>query len=377
MIIGFDAKRLYNNFTGLGNYSRTLVQNLYKFYPENNYILYTPSIKKSEEVLSFSQHNEIKTIVSDAFFNSLWRSFFVKKDLQKNHIELYHGLSHEIPVNIHKTGIKSIVTIHDLIFKVYPKTYNFTDRYIYNSKFRYSCKHADHIIAVSESTKWDIVNYFNIEPNKIDVIYQACNKLFGKVKTTEEVKQTLKAYKLPDEYILYVGSVIERKNLITLIEALDLLPNDLTVPLVVVGKGKKYKKRVQDRILKLKLKNKIYWIDNLDNNDHLQSIYQQALLFIYPSLYEGFGIPVVEAMLNKTPVITSNTSSLPEAGGPSAWYIDPLNAEQMAYGIEKILKDENERKRMINDGFNYVCKTFDEKEITEKLVNLYRKIIKK
>ena len=377
MNIGFDAKRLYNNFTGLGNYSRTLLVNLQKFYPENKYTLYTPRITHSPETDFFYNHEKIKTFVPHTGSSSYWRSISILKQLQKDEIELYHGLSHEIPINIYKSGIKSIVTIHDLIFKVYPGTYSFTDRYIYNSKFRYSCKNSDHIIAVSESTKWDIVNYFNIDPLKIEVIYQSCSNMFGTRKTDEEIKKTLKQYKIPKKYILYVGSVIERKNLITLVDSLASLNKDLKIPLVVIGKGKKYKNRVQERARKLKVDKHIIWIDYMDNNDDLQVMYQQASLFIYPSLYEGFGIPVIEAMINKTPVITSNTSSLPEAGGPAAWYIDPLSSEQITYGIEKILSDSEERITMTETGYQYVCKTFNDKVITDKLQQLYHRIIEK
>jgi len=376
MNIGFDAKRLYNNFTGLGNYSRTLVYNLHQFYPENNIILYTPKITKCPETEIFENHGKIKTFVPKNVPKSYWRSISLLKQLKKDNIELYHGLSHELPLNIHKSGIISIVTIHDLIFKVYPNTYSPIDRSIYNSKFRYSCNYADKIIAVSESTKWDIVNLFNIDPRKIEVIYQACNDLFGKQKSENEIEQTLKKYKIPKEYLLYVGSIVERKNLETLVNSLDILPENIKIPLVVVGKGSKYKKRVLERVKKLKLMKKVIWIDNLDNNDHLQAIYQQASIFIYPSLYEGFGIPIVESMLNKTPVITSNTSSLPEAGGPSAWYIDPLNTEQLAYGIETILTDDAQKKKMTENGYKYVRKTFDKQKITEKLINLYYKTSK-
>ncbi len=377
MNIGYDAKRLYNNFTGLGNYSRTLVTNLKKYHPELAITLYTPKVKKNVITDGFLSNKELTTYIPSSGVKSYWRTFSIKNQLKKDRIQLYHGLSHEIPHNIHKTGIKSIVTIHDLIYLVYPKTFSYVDRSIFNYKFRYSCNNADHIVAVSESTKWDIVNYFNIDPIKIEVIYQACNRLFGKLKTKEEINTILKNYNLPSEYVLYVGSVIERKNLVTIIESYDILPESKRIPLVIVGKGKKYKKRVQDRINDLHLEKYVHWIDNMDSNDELQCLYQQASLFIYPSLYEGFGIPVIEAMINKTPVITSNTSSLPEAGGPSAWYIDPLSAEQMAYGIEKILTDTSQQEKMKEGGYNYVINTFDEKNISERLFKLYKKTLEK
>ena len=376
MNIGFDAKRLFNNFTGLGNYSRTLISNLVKYFPDNNYTLYTTGIRKNKETDIFLNNNKLNVFVTKKRNKGYWRSFSILKQLKKDNIELYHGLSHEIPFGILRKGIKSVVTVHDLIFKIYPKTYSFIDRQIYNYKFRYSCKFADKIIAISESTKWDIINLFNIEPHKIEVIYQSCNTVFKKCKSEDEINTILKEYEIPDKFLLYVGSVIERKNLITIIESYIFLPKELQIPMVIIGKGKHYKNRLKKRAEKLKIAEKIIWIENMDNNDHLQAFYQKASIFIYPSVYEGFGIPIIEAILCKTPVITSNTSSLPEAGGPASWYIDPLNAKQMASGIKKILTDKNFRKQMIDESYEYVLNTFNEEKITGKLHTLYEKTLK-
>jgi glycosyltransferase involved in cell wall biosynthesis len=376
MNIGFDAKRLYNNFTGLGNYSRTLVKNLSTFYPENSYTLYSPRVKTNPETDFFISHPTIKTFVPETRFGSFWRSFSIVDQLKRDNLNLYHGLSHELPYGLRKTGIKSVVSIHDLIFKIYPETYPVFDRCIYNKKFRHSCLHSDAIIAISESTKRDIVKYFSIDPYKIKVVYQSCNNLFKEPKTQEEVDRILKQYNLPGEYLLYVGSVIERKNLLSLVESYKFLSPDFKIPLVIIGKGKSYKEKVKKRIDELKLNDKVIWIDFLTDNNHLQAIYQQAQVFIYPSLYEGFGIPIIEAVLCKTPVITSNTSSLPEAAGPSAYYVDPLNAEQIAHGIEKILSDTTFKNKLISEGYRYVCETFDEKALTDKLMAVYKDVLK-
>lgn len=375
MKIGFDAKRLFNNFTGLGNYSRTLLDNLAAYHPENSYFLFTPKIKSTPETERFLVNDKFKTILPNTFFKLGWRSFGIKKQLLQNKIELYHGLSHELPVNIDKTTIKSIVTIHDLIFKVYPKTYSFPDRKMYDLKFKYSCRHSNKIIAISENTKKDIVNFYQIDPEKIEVIYQSVNPIFYQSDFQEDSKSVLEQFNIPKQYLLYVGTVEPRKNLKSVVEAYGFLSSDFKIPLVVVGRGKKYKLEVEALSRKMGIENKIIWINYLGNNTNLKTIYQNALAFIYPSFYEGFGIPIVEALLSKTAVISAKTSSLTEAGGPDSFYVNPKNAEEIAMGIEKILGDSILRNRMIENGFAYANKMFGSESVTEQMNNLYKKVL--
>ncbi len=375
MNIGFDAKRLFNNFTGLGNYSRTLLDNLAVYHPENNYFLFTPKIKSSAETERFLVNDLYKTILPTSFFKLGWRSFTIKKQLKENKIDLYHGLSHELPVNIDKTSIKSIVTIHDLIFKVYPETYSFPDRKMYDLKFKYSCDHSNKIIAISENTKNDIVNHYQIDPQKIDVIYQSVNPIFYSNDYSENSKSVLDQFKIPNHYLLYVGTVEQRKNLKAVVEAYGLLPHEFKIPLVVVGRGKKYKSEVETLSRKLGIENKIIWINYLGNNTNLRTIYHNALAFIYPSFYEGFGIPIVEALLSKTPVISARTSSLTEAGGPDSYYVNPKNPEEIATGIEKILGDSVLRNKMIENGYFYANNMFGSEKVTEKINSLYKSVL--
>jgi glycosyltransferase involved in cell wall biosynthesis len=186
MELGFDAKRLFCNFTGLGNYSRTLLKNLAKYYPEHDFHLYTPGIRHNSDTNPFLEEQTYNVHLPDGRFKKLWRSWSVVNDMQKDRIELFHGLSHEIPLRIRKTGIRSVVSIHDLIFKIYPETYPVLDRKIYDLKFGYACRNADRIIAISESTKRDIIKFYKIDEGRIDVSYQACNPLFYHDKDLEE-----------------------------------------------------------------------------------------------------------------------------------------------------------------------------------------------
>lgn len=369
--IGFDAKRLFNNFTGLGNYSRTLVRNLSEYYPDNEYFLFSPKIKRNEETHFFSDSAMFNMETPRKIKGVYWRSWGIKKDLVQQKIELYHGLSHEIPFGINKTGIPSVVTIHDLIFKHYPDQYSWIDRQVYDLKFRYACEHAQHIIAISESTKKDIIHFYDIPAEKISVIYQSCHERFM-IKRPPKVLATIREkYKLPGHFLLYVGSLIERKNLLGIVESLALLPKDLQLPLVIIGKGVAYKKKVISLAKQKGVFDKLIFLDP-DFSD-FPALYQMANIFLYPSYFEGFGIPVLEALFSQTPVITSTFSSLPEAAGEGAILLDPANTSEMSIAIEQLLTNETLAQDLVKKGLKH-AQMFKGKRLTHQLMELYEKL---
>ena len=369
MKIAFDAKRIFNNQTGLGNYSRTLLDNLYHFFPEYEYCLYTPKLGKA----SFSQQyaKQFKTITANTTFKNIWRSYAIRKDLEKDAVDLYHGLSNEIPFWLKNT--KTIVTIHDVIFKLLPHTYPQLDRWMYEEKTRYACQYATQIIAISETTKKDLVRFYDVPEEKIQVVYQPCQPTFYEpiqsLTTTENLEY------LPSEYLLYVGSINERKNLLTLVKAIRQLSHNQRIPLVIVGQGKAYKKKVQAYIASHKLEKWMYWLDDLTSVNELKALYQNAQLFIYPSFYEGFGLPVVEAMLCETPVITTNVSALPEAGGNTVKYIHPNRIFELSEAIETILQDSELQRQMGKKGRKDALSRFDPKKLTSQVVDIYKSIL--
>lgn len=372
--IGFDAKRLFNNFTGLGNYSRNLVSQMLQMYPEHNYSLYTPRIREHSATEDFLQNKAFSVVESKARFKAYWRSFSIGNQLKTDSIDLYHGLSNEIPFGLQNSQVKTVVTIHDLIFKVLPDTYPYIDRKIYDWKCRKSCREADLIIAISENTKKDIIRFYNIEPEKIHVIYQSVDASYWQA-TDKSSASVFQKHSIPGEYLLYVGSVEKRKNLSVILDAMTLLPKDLSLPLVVVGKGKAYKEKMQQKVTDLKLKKRVIWLDNLENNSQLRTLYQRAKALIYPSFYEGFGLPVVEALLCKTPVITSDCSSLPEAGGPNSMYIDPEDTERLSVAISKTLTDREAVEKMVQKGFEYAQLHFNPEKVTKQIMECYQELI--
>jgi glycosyltransferase involved in cell wall biosynthesis len=370
--IGFDAKRLFNNFTGLGNYSRSLIDGLNTYYPDNTYYLFSPKFKNNSDTKPFFD-NRYKIIKPNTKLKNIWRSITCTKQIKQINLDIFHGLSHELPIGIKKTGVKSIVTMHDLIHKTYPKDFKLIDRFIYNLKTNYACKNADKIIAVSESTKNDIIKLYNIDTNKIEVVYQSCHPNFKTQLPEKEIAKIIKKYNIPENFILYVGSIIERKNLLSIVKAIKKLGDKVNTPLIVIGKGNKYKQKVEKYIEENNLQKKIIFTTNISYAD-LPAIYQKAKIFIYPSKYEGFGIPIIEALWSRTPVITSNISSLPEAAGDGACYCDPYNYNSIADCILKIINDNNYSNNLVELGLQHV-KRFDNHINAEKLISIYNSLI--
>jgi len=374
MRLGFDAKRLFCNFTGLGNFSRTLVQDLARFHPEHAYHLYTPILREHPHTRPFLQDTRFTTVVPTTFFRSWWRSYGIVQQLQQDHIQLYHGLSHELPVGLARTGIKGVVTIHDIISKVHPEWYAPLERLIYDRKVRYSCQHADRIIAISEHTKQDLVAHYAVDPAKVEVIYQACAPLFYQRQAPEQVAAALQQIGVTTPYLLSVGSIEPRKNLKTLIQAYQHLPKDLHIPLVIVGRGGKYKQQVEHVIRQAGLERLVQWHENLTDTAQLQALYQGAAALVYPSFYEGFGLPVTEALLCKTPVITAATSALPEAGGTHSLYIDPTSAEHLARAIEQVVTDSAHAHLMREQGYAYAHQRFAAARLAAQTMQCYQRV---
>ena len=217
MKIGYDAKRLFHNNSGLGNYSRTLVKNLHENYPEEDLVLFTPPPSSPTNKYA-APFNKCKTI--EGSNNPFWRYSSMTREIQKEDLDIYHGLSNELPFGITKIRkIKKVVTIHDLVFLRYPKLYSLIDRNIYKEKFRRACNDADRIIAISQNTKNDIVDFFGIQEKKIEVIYQTCSEIYFDKFLPVNMREDL-LFNRP--YGLFVSSITERKNLISVLKALKM-----------------------------------------------------------------------------------------------------------------------------------------------------------
>jgi glycosyltransferase involved in cell wall biosynthesis len=373
--IGFDAKRVFTNSTGLGNYARSLLLGLAKEDQENNFSLslYSPNLEENDRSKSFFNHPKFELKTANSFFKSAWRSRGILKDLEKDEIQIYHGLSQELPFGIHKTEITNVVTAHDIIFRKYPNQYATTDRLMYHRKCQYAFQKGQHIIAISEATKKDIIEEYQIDENKIEVIYQSCDSIFKRKASAIEKASIRKKYNLPDQFILSVGSVIERKNLFNVVKAIQSAEKDLIPPLLIVGNGKSYKTKILKYIEKHELTKKVRFLENVSNED-LSVLYQQASFLVYASIYEGFGIPIIEALSSGIPVISSNISSMPEAVGKGGLLIDPLNIEDIKNKMEMLSNDQQLRYNLVKESHQHL-KKFEIQQISQKYLEFYRKII--
>lgn len=375
MKIGFDAKRAYQNFTGLGNYSRDLIEHLIKEYSENEYFLFAPKDSKNSRLDFLSNYDNTQSVFPhnklNKTFKGLWRTINMEKSIIKNDVDIFHGLSNEIP-RVKNKKIPYIVTIHDLIFKRFPRNYRSIDRKIYNIKYKYAVKHADLTIAISEQTKQDIVEFYKINPESIKVIYQTCHENFRKEYSQEEINLTKKKFNLPKEFILNVGTIETRKNLISIINAMSVMKMD--VPLVVVGKKTQYMNFLKIQMKKMNFDSKkIIFLEDV-SIDELPIIYSLSSLFLYPSLFEGFGIPILEALNCKTPVISSKGSCFQEAGGDFSKYIDSENKEEFAFQIEECLTNTKLRESMIIQGLKH-ADNFQPNKISKQLIDVYKSLV--
>ena len=373
MRIGFDAKRIFHNFTGLGNYSRDLLNGLVTHYPEEEYHLFTPSISTNPRIQAFTDAAHYHVHTSSGTWSSIWRILGIPSAAKKAGIDIFHGLSNEIPAGLQKKEIKSIVTIHDLIFLRYPEQYQAIDRFIYKRKCQYACRNSDRIIAVSKHTKSDIIDYFKTDPQKIEVIPPICDKQFYKLLSKEAQDSVRISHQLPENYALYVGSIIPRKNLLNIVKAIHLLGREDRLPLVVMGKGKAYLQEVKKYIQEHRLEDWIVFPKNVPFED-FPAIYQRAEMLIFPALYEGFGLPLLEANWSRIPVISSRKSSLPEVAGPDGYYIDPHDPESIAEAIKTILHHPEDVHKRVASGFAH-AQQFHEKILTTRLMQLYRHLI--
>lgn len=365
MRIGFDAKRLYNNFTGLGNHSRTTIDILTDEFPEHEYWLYTPKVRLNGVTLPYTKKKNCHTVTPSGMMRGgAWRTYGLVNDMKKDGIELFHGLSNEMPVGLFHSGIASVVTIHDVAFRTFPDMYHWHDRKIYDLKWQYACNHADRIVCISECTKRDVLEFYNVPERKVDVVYQPVNSIYY---SPMEPMDT-------DPYMLYVGSINSRKNLLGVVKAMELMPKDLQIPLIIVGGGGSYKQQVKQYIAEHDMEELFLWPEMVSNAE-LKKLYTNAQLFVYPSFYEGFGLPVVEAQLCGCPVVTSNVSSLPEAGGPYALQANPDSAEDICNKMIKMLTDSELRRNAIEGGREYAMQTFHPSVLARQLMEVYRKTL--
>lgn len=374
LTIGYDAKRAVSNGTGLGNYCRTLLNDLGTIDTTDSFRLYVPDLGRDDlrSQLDMPRNMSFVTPANKLVkpLRSLWRIKGIVNDLKRDGVDIYHGLTGELPLGLSEAGIKSVVTIHDLIFMRCPEYYNPVDVAIYKWKFRNTCKQADRIIAISECTRRDIMELGEIDDSRIDVVYQSCDTRFRQQVSPEQKQDVRARYSLPKRYVLFVGTIEERKNALLAAQALPYLSDE--IHLVLVGRQTAYAKTITSFARQNGLANRILMLSGVPTSD-LYAIYQQAECFVYPSRYEGFGIPVIEAIQSRLPVIACTGSCLEEAGGPDNVYVDPDEPQEMAMAIKSITDNPDAARQIVTRSLDYI-RRFENGNVAQEMLNVYRSL---
>jgi glycosyltransferase involved in cell wall biosynthesis len=377
MRIGIDVSSAVNQTAGIGRYTTELVTSLLEIDKQNEYVFHSffgdPSgFKKrfSEDRFQMSAHEFSGRMLR---VRALCLSFLRRTpDSLLQNIDIFHVPDFAFPAS---RKVPSILTVHDLIFLRYPEYFTKINRTYMKQMAKFSADNARHIIADSHSTKLDIMEYFRIPEEKISVIHLAVSDLFQPVDDPVKSGQVLSTHGVDGPYLLYVGTLEPRKNVITILEAFHACLNseqDFPYRLVVAGKkGWLYEETFQ-RVKKLRLEDRVVFTGYVDDQG-LPVLYSNATAFVYPSIYEGFGFPVIEAMSCGAPVICANTSSLVEVAGNAALTHNPTDVEKLAQNILELTRDDALRREMIEKGFENV-KRFSWAKTAEETLKIYSNI---
>jgi glycosyltransferase involved in cell wall biosynthesis len=380
MNIGLDAKRIFFNNSGLGNYGRRFYHALEKAPGDDRFYLFTPKpVPADNPYLQEVNHsNSFITGPEKPWLKMMggapWRSRLIHARLKKEQIGIFYGLSNEIPFGKSHSGIVSAVIIHDLIFLRYPQLYPKFDAFFYKVKTRYASEKADYIIAASEQTKKDIVDFYNVHEDRISVIYPCSDPIFYSGKSVDSSE----FFSPKRRYIISIGAITPRKNLMKTVQAFKLVKEKYDLDLVVIGTavglGRDYMKSVMNFLEENKMSDRVHFLGNVPYK-FVPDICKKAELMVYPSQFEGFGMPIVEGLFSKIPVITSKGGCFPEAGGDATIYINPDDPEEIAVWIGKLMDSESLRNELIGKGYKY-AQRFRQENIENEIVNFHKAVKK-
>lgn len=357
--IGYDAKRIFNNASGLGNYARQLVWNIASLYPHHQFNLYTPEIKIHADFGKDLQN--LKIVKKDRGLSWWWRSFGISEQLLSDKIQVYHGLSHEIPFSV-PDSIKTVVTVHDLIWLKLPHLYPITDRQVYTLKTRHACKKADKIIAISQQTADDIQTMWKIPASKIEVIYPHLIPVLSDIETKQDEASN---------YFLYISSFTARKNHLFLLKAFAHHAAEHNCNLIFAGIGGNMLTEINAYIKQHQLETRVFIKTNVDENEKAALI-KNCKAFLYPSVQEGFGLPLTEALQFHKPVFCSDIPVFREAAGKAACFL-PNELEAWS---EKLLKIAG--NALVYPDTDIIEKTLEKynpQKLSEQLMKVYEGIL--
>lgn len=370
--IGFDAIRALHNTTGLGNYARGVLRGLHHAARQHEMYLYA-SKPPAAEFRDFAPEIEAQLHLpedaSTPLARATWRTFRLGRQVARDQVQLYHGLTHEIPRDLPRTGVPSVVTFHDLIYEKFPGYFPRFDRWSYRWRYRWSAVHANAIVAVSAQTRDDLVERYGVDIARITVVPPARDPTFG-VTVPEAQRALVRAkFNLPPEFVLSLGTLEPRKNHDVLIRAVAAARQAAIPPLVLVGRDGGSEAELLATARRLGVADRVLVRTDVATSD-LPALMQAATLFCYPSLAEGFGMPIVEALSAGTPVVAANGGCLVEAGGPGSRYVAARDAEAWASAMGDLAGNSHARGQMRAAGLDH-ARHFDGDRVAARLLGVY------
>ena len=333
MRVAIDARKLHD--FGIGTYIRNLLRQLARIDRETEYVLLSP---QTDLDIAAQLGPNFRTVLEPSPNYSLREQFHVPWVLRRERPDVYHAPHYVLPPAV---PCRSVVTIHDCIHLMFPQYLPHKAAYAYARASMWAAvKRSTCILTVSEASKRDILHFFNVAPEKIVVAYNAIDDHFWLTPPEEEVARLREQYQLDHQFVLYVGNIKPHKNLVRLIEAFDELrrtgSEELT--LLIIGDEISKLPALRRAVHSYKLHKHVRFLGFVSEGT-LRILYRLAALFVFPSLYEGFGLPPLEAMASGTPVVASNQSSLPEVAGDAAVLVDPYDVGSIVDGMRRVLTD--------------------------------------
>ena len=348
MRIGIDARKLHDY--GIGTYIRNLLRELAAIDRQTEYVLFT---RPQDVGVAASLGENFRAVPNRSGHYSLAEQISIPLAVKRERLDLFHATHYVLPA---MTPSKTVVTIHDCIHLMFPQYQRHRVAYAYARASLFTAAHkSDRIFTVSEQSKRDILKFFNVPPEKIVVTPNAIDNRFSAPPSEEHVTQTRERYQLSHSYLLYVGNIKPHKNLERLIEAFHLvrLQGRSELELLIIGDEISKLQSLRRAVRKYDIHRYVRFLGYVPDKT-LAVLYRLASVFVFPSLYEGFGLPPLEAMASGTPVVTSNVSSLPEVVGDAAVLVDPYNAEAIAHGILTVLRSMHLRNELRERGLKRV-----------------------
>jgi glycosyltransferase involved in cell wall biosynthesis len=372
MRVAIDA-RMGHTRVGMGVYVRGLISHLGKIDRQNEYFIITHKGKKADFVPEQKNFIKWKTSISyeNHFRRDFWEQAYLPLKLHKIKINVYHGPNYVLPI-LAKTGM--VLTAYDMISFATPEWYKSISRFRVQKLLKVSAMKAQKIITGSENSKRDIIEILKVPEEKVKVVYIGVDSAYKPINDQDRINSVKARYGIANKYILHVGSLNPRKNISRLIEAYNRLPQSLREEhqLVLVGKRGWRADEILAKVKELHLENRVIFTGFVKDDD-LPLLMNASSLLTFPSLYEGFGIPPLEAMACGTPVVASNTSSIPEVVGDAALLFDPYNVEEMTEAMYRALTDKQLRNELRQKGFERI-KQFSWEKAAKETLAIYNEV---